>query len=130
MTPHPRPLHLADHAGRQTLGRQADVHSPASAWTALDLEDPAVPLDQHLGDEQSQSSALVMLSHDALEAVKRVQDVGSGILGVAWSAILDHDFQSRSPPADLDSNAAVVWGGFNGLTQNVDQHLPQAASVR
>jgi len=42
-----------------------------------------VPLDQYLGDEQSQSSALVPLSHDVLEVVERVQDVGSDIPGVS-----------------------------------------------
>ena len=52
------------------------------------------------------------------------------IPGVSWSAILNHDVQSRSASADLDSNAAVLRRGFDGLTQNVDQHLLQAASVR
>ena len=53
-----------------------------------------MPLDQYLGDEQSQSSALVTLSHDVLEAVERVQDVGSDIPGVSWSAILNHDVRA------------------------------------
>ena len=130
VTPYPRPAHLPDHAGRQRLGRQADINSPASAGIALDLEGATVPLDQHLGDEQSQSSALVTLGHDVLEAEERVQDVGSDIPDVSWSAILNHDVQSRSASADLYSNAAVVRGGFDSLTQNVDQHLLQATSVR
>src|SRR6185312_4705812 len=111
---------------QDAVGRKNEPCGCADAGRAVELERPAMQLDEPLGEGQAETGALAAPVERAVDLLERLQHFRDIARGNADAGIDDTDGEATGGvDLGIDRDAAAGFGELDAVRHEVEQHLLQ-----